>query len=125
MLRTNYPILGLFFLAADMPFISLSVYTYLEQWVGFSPDWSIAKATEWCKNKDWIHIDTTPLYAMVRFSGAALGLVFAIGLIRWKKWKLSRTLLSSPAQKMAQLFFRILLGQISTGIPPLPPVYCK
>ncbi len=27
------------------------------------------------QNKDWIHIDTTPLYAMVRFSGAALGLV--------------------------------------------------
>ena len=27
------------------------------------------------QNKDWIHVDTTPLYAMVRFSGAALGLV--------------------------------------------------
>jgi len=27
------------------------------------------------QNKDWIHIDTTPLIAMVRFSGAALGLV--------------------------------------------------
>ena len=46
---TNYPIMGLFFLAAEMPFISLSVYAYLEQWLGFSPDWSIAKATKWCK----------------------------------------------------------------------------
>ena len=27
------------------------------------------------QNKEWIHVDTTPLYAMVRFSGAALGLV--------------------------------------------------
>jgi hypothetical protein len=49
-----------------MPFISLSVYTYLEQWVGFSPDWSIEQATKWCENKTWIHVDTVPLYAMVR-----------------------------------------------------------
>eukprot|EP00095_Tigriopus_kingsejongensis_P011441 maker-scaffold222_size251774-snap-gene-1.20 protein:Tk11441 transcript:maker-scaffold222_size251774-snap-gene-1.20-mRNA-1 annotation:"hypothetical protein DAPPUDRAFT_316364" len=41
---------------------------------GFNPDWSIAKAMKWCQNKDWIYIDTTPFYALVRYSGAAFGL---------------------------------------------------
>jgi hypothetical protein len=40
--------------------------------------------------------------------------VFAIGLSRWKHWKLSRNFLTSPAQKVAQLIFGIGLGQVLT-----------
>lgn len=45
----NYPILGLLFLAVLFPAVSIAVHSNLEQLVGFSPDWSIEKATQWCQ----------------------------------------------------------------------------
>jgi hypothetical protein len=45
----NYPLLGLLFLAVLFPAVSIAVHANLEQLVGFSPDWSIEKATQWCQ----------------------------------------------------------------------------
>ena len=46
---------------------------------------------------------------------------FAIGAFRLKKWKLTRNFLTSPTQKMIQLIFGLVLGQICTGIHKLFP----
>ena len=52
---------------------SLGVYQTLIR-LGHDPNWSLALAERHCRNSNWIWIDTTPFYSMMRFSGAALGL---------------------------------------------------
>ena len=44
---------------------SLGLYVVLLR-LGHNPDWSISLAKKHCNNPDWIHIDTTPFYAMMR-----------------------------------------------------------
>ena len=44
---------------------ALGTYYYLLK-QDFDPDWSLAKAFKWCQERKWIHVDTTPFYAMVR-----------------------------------------------------------
>ena len=44
---------------------SLSLYLLLLR-LGLSPDWTISLAKKHCRNPDWIYIDTTPFYAMMR-----------------------------------------------------------
>lgn len=41
---------------------------------GSDPAWSIRHAYKWCARREYIHVDTTPFYSMVRYSGAAFGL---------------------------------------------------
>jgi hypothetical protein len=66
---TNYPVSGLFFLSALFPFVSLSVYTYLEQMVGFSPDWSIAKATKWCEVRSSFYSGVQLMIIFITWNG--------------------------------------------------------
>jgi len=44
---------------------------------GFDPNWSIALATKWCLKSSWIYLDTTPFYAMVRYTASAAALAVA------------------------------------------------
>ena len=44
---------------------SLGLYLLLLR-LGHSPDWTISLAKKHCNNPDWIYIDTTPFYAMMR-----------------------------------------------------------
>ena len=62
--RRTFPLLvfSLFLLAS-----SLTVYQLLLT-LGHNPDWSISLARKHCNNPDWIHLDTTPFYAMMRSS---------------------------------------------------------
>ena len=41
---------------------------------GTDPAWSIARAFKWCAKREYIHVDTTPFYSLVRYSGSAFGL---------------------------------------------------
>lgn len=72
---------------------------------GINPDWSIAKALKWCKHQEWIYIDTTPFYALVRYSGAAFGL----GCIL-PKAKVQRELNQSELYCWSDQGLRIALG---------------
>lgn len=42
------------------------------------PLWSVTKASKWCANPDWIHLDTTPFAGLVRNLGALFGLGLAV-----------------------------------------------
>ena len=44
---------------------SMSVYLGLS-WTGHDANWSIQLAQKHCQNPDWIYIDTTPFYGMMR-----------------------------------------------------------
>lgn len=47
----------------------------------YDPSISVAKAQKWCIKPSYIHLDTTPFYAMVRDSGATLGLGISVGSV--------------------------------------------
>lgn len=62
-----------FALGTAFMFISaLGVYAFLLA-LGFDPLWSVGKGTRWCVKKEYIHMDTTPFFSMMRYLGFALG----------------------------------------------------
>ncbi|XP_070536229.1 glucose-6-phosphatase 2-like [Ptychodera flava] len=55
--------------------ISTSVVLYFTlQSLGFNPGWSVSLAMKWCIKSEYIHLDTTPFYALSRDAGCVLGL---------------------------------------------------
>ena len=84
---------------------SLGVYLALDT-MGHDPAWSLALAQKHCQNKDWIYIDTTPLYALARFTGSALGLSLS--------GYLSMDVFNTPSlpTKMSAMMSGVILGQI-------------
>ncbi|KAF8764565.1 Glucose-6-phosphatase like protein [Argiope bruennichi] len=51
------------------------VFEFLEV-IGADPMWTIERAVKWCNNPDNVHLDTTPLYAMMRYCGFMFGMGF-------------------------------------------------
>ena len=41
--------------------------------LGYDPLWSVALAMKWCKEKDWIHLNTTLFAALITDAGSLLG----------------------------------------------------
>ena len=48
----------------------------------YDPSISVTKAQKWCVKPSYIHLDTTPFYALVRDSGVALGLGISFSIVR-------------------------------------------
>ena len=88
---------------------ALGVYILLLKF-GVDPNWSIALAKKNCLKPEWIYVDTTPFYAMMRFSGSAVGLSLS-GF-------LSMEVFSSPkmATKGSAMMIGLGLGQLSNFI---------
>lgn len=59
--------------AGTIPTTALATYASLLL-SGMDPGWSIRNAYQWCAQPESIHIDTTPFYSMMRYSGTAFGL---------------------------------------------------
>jgi len=74
---TNFDISGLKFrhyLLGTIGLLSSALFTYLcLQLLGFDPLWSINLAKKWCSRPDYIHLDTTPFFSMMRYSGFFFG----------------------------------------------------
>lgn len=45
--------------------------------LGYDPSITVEFARKWCKEKDWVHLDTTPFYAVVRDCASLFGLGMA------------------------------------------------
>lgn len=58
--------------------------------LGVNPLWSVDKAMRWCVRKEYIHLDTTPFFSMMRYLGFCLGIGLAYD---------SDKLISSSTQK--------------------------
>lgn len=62
-----------FCLATAWMFISaMATYAALRM-TGFDPLWSVDKAMRWCVKSEYIHMDTTPFFSMMRYLGFCLG----------------------------------------------------
>lgn len=45
---------------------------------GLDASWSVKKAIKYCLRQDWIHLDNSPLFSLMRYTGFLLG--FGLGL---------------------------------------------
>ncbi|XP_076342610.1 glucose-6-phosphatase 2-like [Tachypleus tridentatus] len=49
--------------------------TYFALWVvGLNPLWSVERAMKWCVKQEYIRLDTTPFFSVMRYCGYMLGL---------------------------------------------------
>lgn len=51
---------------------ALGTYGLLRS-LGVNPLWSVDKGMRWCVKKEYIHLDTTPFFSMMRYLGFCLG----------------------------------------------------
>lgn len=97
--------LQLVLLSVCLTAYSLTVFFVL-RFIGYDPNWSILLAKKHCQSPDWIYVDTTPFYAMVRFSGSALGLALSCDLPP------PGHAAPLPRQSLAALLATVSLGQL-------------
>nr|CAD7576935.1 unnamed protein product [Timema californicum] len=75
--RSSRPILILAALFTTL--LSVGAY-WLQRLLGVDPQWSIKLAFKWCESPDFLHVNTTPLFSLVRSCGALLGIALATPL---------------------------------------------
>jgi len=56
---------------------ALSTYAVLKM-LGFNPMWSVERALKWCAKREHVHLDTTPFFSMMRYTGFFLGMGLAL-----------------------------------------------
>ncbi|XP_055901472.1 glucose-6-phosphatase 2-like isoform X4 [Biomphalaria glabrata] len=67
-----------------LAFIATMTYLLLNL-VGIDPFWSLASATKWCAFQEWVHLDKTLFYCIVRDISCLLGLGLAVFCCQFKK----------------------------------------
>lgn len=53
---------------------ALVTYGTLLYVFGFNPLWSVERALKWCAKREHVHLDTTPFFSMMRYTGFFLGM---------------------------------------------------
>lgn len=89
------------------------------KFIGVDPSWSVKFALKWCDNRDWVHLNTSPLSALFRNSGAIIGLgiarLFDTGIVN---------ILHRDGTEIVTAAIALAAGQICAWLPlPLQPVY--
>lgn len=51
---------------------------WLQRLLGVDPQWSVKLAFKWCIAPEYIHVSTTPIFALTRDCGTALGLALSL-----------------------------------------------
>ncbi|XP_012253680.2 glucose-6-phosphatase catalytic subunit 1 isoform X1 [Athalia rosae] len=75
---------------AIMIFFSYGAHL-LQKSLDIDPHWSIKMAFKWCASPEWVHVDTTPFFSLVRVSGVAYGLAL-IGPVVTKQTRSRKSL---------------------------------
>ncbi|RUS86528.1 hypothetical protein EGW08_005720 [Elysia chlorotica] len=70
-------------LSAGLSLLAWTTHCLL-QCLGLDPLWSVALATEWCAYREWIHLDTTLFYSLVRDVSSLAGLSVGVWLLAGK-----------------------------------------
>jgi len=55
---------------------ALTTYALLKL-MGANPMWSVERAIKWCAKQEHVHLDTTPFFSLMRYSGFFLGMGLA------------------------------------------------
>ncbi|KFM63746.1 Glucose-6-phosphatase, partial [Stegodyphus mimosarum] len=62
-------------ITAGMLASALSMYGFLKA-IGVNPMWSVDRAIKWCAKPEYVHLDTSPFFSMMRYCGFMLGMGF-------------------------------------------------
>lgn len=95
-------------------FFSLSVigatlFTYLVlAALVYNPSTSVAKAKKWCVNSSYVHLDTTPFYALVRDCGVTAGIGISQSLFSLLTKKIKKSLRDSKMRVQTPLYLQTL-----------------
>lgn len=101
---------------------ALGTYAILGS-LGFDPLWSVEKATRWCVKKEYIHLDTTPFFSMMRYIGCCLGTGLAFSYSRadeiesQKAASSAHAFSSLTARRLLAAAISILFGQFLLALP--------
>ncbi|KAG8179832.1 hypothetical protein JTE90_020815 [Oedothorax gibbosus] len=52
---------------------ALSMYSLLQA-IGVDPMWSVSRALKWCAKREYVHLDTSPFFSMMRYVGFFFGM---------------------------------------------------
>ena len=79
-------------------------------------------ATRCCAHAAWVYVDTTPFYALVRYSGAGVGLA-AVYHIYYRQQEASAYggTYQRRLSQLVQLTLGLLLGELGARARPLVP----
>lgn len=98
---------------------ALGTYAILGS-MGFNPLWSVEKATRWCVKKEYIHLDTTPFFSMMRYIGFCFGAGLAFDYNRKEKLVGASQNTAGKrliAQRLLTAVISILFGQFLFALP--------
>lgn len=106
-----------FVLTTGFMFLSaMSTYALLRS-LGVNPLWSVDRGMRWCVKKEYIHLDTTPFFSMMRYLGFCLGAGLA-----YDATKITKGLAVAPqslsTENQLALFVRrslVALGSVAFG----------
>lgn len=62
-------------ITAGMLTSAFTLYGLLKA-IGVNPMWSVDRAIKWCAKPEYVHLDTTPFFSMMRYSGFIFGMGF-------------------------------------------------
>ncbi|XP_063238749.1 glucose-6-phosphatase 2 [Bacillus rossius redtenbacheri] len=54
---------------------------WLQKLLGVDPQWSVRLAFKWCEHPEFLHVNTTPLFSLVRSCGALVGVALCCPLV--------------------------------------------
>lgn len=100
---------------------ALGTYSILKS-NGFNPLWTVEKATKWCVKKEYLHMDTTPFFSMMRYLGFCLGagLAFNSKKLAEKKDSIRKSKVTGVAliaQRILTAYLAIYFGRLMLSIP--------
>ncbi|KAJ2938298.1 hypothetical protein O0L34_g13214 [Tuta absoluta] len=82
--------------ASAVTTVLIGVVTYFSMtWCGFDPQWTIKLAFKWCEQPEYIHVSTTPMYALVYSTGHLLGWALSVtpSVSKYRHYTKTRSLL--------------------------------
>ncbi|GFR19589.1 glucose-6-phosphatase [Trichonephila clavata] len=91
-------------ITAGMLASALSMYGFLTA-IGVDPMWSVGRAIKWCAKREYVHLDTTPFFSMMRYCGFMFGMGFGFNSSSFK----------SLSQSKYPMVMRIACAVLSVG----------
>lgn len=82
----------------------------------YDPSISVTKAQKWCVKPSFVHLDTTPFYALVRDAGAVLGLGISFTRAKMNNWRGLSTFQVHLLSKSLKIILSVFLLQLLEAI---------
>ncbi|XP_054724807.1 glucose-6-phosphatase catalytic subunit 1-like [Uloborus diversus] len=92
-------------ITAGMLASALSMYSFLKA-IGVDPMWSVSRAIKWCAKPEYVHLDTSPFFSMMRYCGFMFGMGFGFNSESFRRFSSNKV----------PLTMRIICAVLSVGV---------